>query len=151
MKKQVITMMAVLAFFATVAVTSIHAQGLTMSVTIPFDFAVGGKTLPAGEYYLQRAADGARPVTQIRSRDNKELGIYLPQSHPVQDIRVQLESQSQLVFNKYGDQYFLSQVWLFGRRIGEELPKTSKERVLQREIARTLRKAESVAIAGKSN
>jgi hypothetical protein len=148
MKKQAITMMAVVVFFVTLAVTSVQAQGVNMSVTIPFDFTVGGKTLPAGEYYLQRTADGARPVTQIRSRD-KILSIYLPQSHPVQDMEVPQESK--LVFNKYGDQFFLSQVWIFGRRIGEELPRTSKERGVQRNMAGAHRKAESVAIAGKLN
>jgi hypothetical protein len=149
MKKQLVTLMAVV-FFAALTVTSVQAQSLTMSVTIPFDFAVAGKTFPAGEYHLQRSTDGERVITQIRSKDNA-LSMYLPQSHPVQDIKIQLESKSKLVFNKYGDQFFLSQVWIFGRRIGEEFPKTTRERVLQREMARNQRNAERIAVAGKSN
>jgi hypothetical protein len=149
MKKQLVTLMAVV-FFAALTVTSVQAQGLTMSVTIPFDFAVADKTFPAGEYFLQRSTDGERVLTQIRSKD-EALRIYLPQSHPVQDIKVQLESKSKLVFNKYGDQFFLSQVWIFGRRVGEEFPKTTRERVLQREMARNQVKPERIAVAGKSN
>ena len=149
MKKQLVTLMAVV-FFAALTVTSAQAQSLTMSVTIPFDFAVAGKTFPAGEYHLQRSTDGERVITQIRSKDNA-LSMYLPQSHPVQDIKIQLETKSKLVFNKYGDQFFLSQVWIFGRRIGEEFPKTTQERVLQREMARNQRKAERIAVAVKSN
>jgi hypothetical protein len=137
-------------FFAALTVTSVHAQGLTMSYTIPFDFDVGGKTLPAGEYYLQRSMDNSRVVTQICNRD-KTLRIYLPQTHPVQDLEVQLDSKSKLVFNRYGDQFFLSQVWVLERRIGEELPKNAKERHLQREMASAGRKPASVAIAAKSN
>jgi hypothetical protein len=149
MKKHLITLMAVV-FFAALTVTSVHAQGLTMSVTIPFDFAVGDKTLPAGEYYFQRTMDNSRVVTQIRSRD-KTLSIYLPQTHPVQDLNVQLDSKSKLVFNKYGDQFFLSQVWVLERRIGEELPKTSQERRNQREIAGRAGKPETITIAATSN
>jgi hypothetical protein len=138
------------AFFAALAVTSVHAQGSTMSVTIPFDFAVAGKTLPAGEYYFQRSMDNSRVVTQIRSRE-KTLSIYVPQTHPVQDLEVQRDSKSKLVFNKYGDRFFLSQVWIFGRSIGEELPKTATERHLQREMAGRAGKAEKITLAAKTN
>jgi hypothetical protein len=149
MKKNLITLMAMV-FFAALTVTSVQAQGSTMSVTIPFDFAVAGKTLPSGEYYFQRNMDNSRVVTQILSRD-KTLSIYVPQTHPVQDIGRQLDSNSKLVFSKYGDQFFLSQVWIFGRRIGEELPKTAKERRLQTEIAGRAGKGETITIAAKSN
>lgn len=149
MKKQLITMMAAVAFFATLAVTSIQAQNAgNMSVSIPFDFAVSGKTLPAGEYYVQRSAEGARVVTTISNRD-KTRAVYLPQTHPVQTNKVQ--SESKLVFNKYGDQFFLSQVWISGRSAGDELAKTARERGLQKEIARSQQKPESVVIAGKAN
>ena len=149
MKKQVITMMASVAFFATLAITSVQAQNAgTVSVSIPFDFAVSGKTLPAGEYYVQRSAEGARVVTTIRNRD-KTKAVYLPQTHPVQTNEIQ--SESKLVFNKYGDQYFLSQVWISGRSAGDELAKTARERGLQNEIAKSQQKPETVVIAGKAN
>jgi hypothetical protein len=147
MKKQVITMMAVVAFLAMLAVTSVKAQNAgNMSISIPFDFALSGKTLPAGEYYLQRSTEGAQVVVQIRSRD-RVLVVYLPQTHPIQNSEIQAEPK--LLFNKYGDQFFLSQVWLSGRSTGEELSKTARERGLQRDFARYQRKPERVAIAAK--
>src|SRR5437660_7368329 len=109
MKKQVITVMAVAMFFAALAVASVRSQDAgTISVNIPFDFAVSGKTLSAGQYYLQQSTDGARVVTQIRRRDETQ-GVYLPQTYPVQ----------------------------------EELPKTSKERLLQSEMAKQRSKPET--------
>ena len=147
MKKHLITLMAAV-FIGALTVVSAHAQGMTMTVTIPFDFGVGDKTFPAGEYYLLRSIDGQRVVTQIRSRD-KTMSMYLPLTHPVQDLNVQLDSKSKLVFNKYGDQFFLSQVWVLERRIGEELPKTARERGLQRDIARRAGKPETITIAAK--
>ena len=149
MKKQVITMMAVVVFFATLAVTSAQAQNAgNMSVSIPFDFAVAGKTLPAGDYNVRRSIEGNRELTAIRNQDKTEA-VYLPQTHPLQTNEVQ--SQSKLVFNKYGNQYFLSQVWISGRTVGQELSRTAKERDLQRDMAGAHHKAESVAIAGKLN
>jgi hypothetical protein len=149
MQKRAITIMAVVVFFATLAVTSVRAQNAgTISVSIPFDFAVAGKALPAGEYNVRRSIEGNRELTAIRNREKTEA-VYLPQTHPVQTSEVQ--SESKLVFNKYGSQYYLSQVWISGRTVGQELSKTAKERGLQREMAGTHRKAESVAIAGKLN
>jgi hypothetical protein len=149
MKKQVITIMAVAVFFATLAVTSAQAQNAgNMSVSIPFDFAVAGKTLPAGDYNVRRSIEGNRELTAIRNRDKTEA-VYLFQTHPVQTNEVQ--SESKLVFNKYGNEYFLSQVWISGRTVGQELSKAAKERGLQRDMAGAHRKADSVAIAGKLN
>ena len=149
MKKQIITVMAVAMFCATLAVASVRAQGAgNMSVNIPFDFTIAARTLPAGEYYLQRSIDGPRVVMQIRSRDKAD-GVYLPQTHPMQGGEIQAESK--LVFNKYGNQYFLSQVWIAGRSSGEELTKTSREQLLRREIAARAIKRERVTVAAKLN
>lgn len=148
MKKQVMTVMVVAMFFAMLAVASVQAQGAgTMSVTIPFDFAVAGKTLPAGKYYLQRSTEGARVVTQIRSRDKTD-GVYLPETHPVQGSEIQAESK--LVFNKYGDQYFLSQVWISGNKTGSELFKSRKERALVQQLAQRAVKPETIAVADRA-
>lgn len=149
MKKQVLTIVAVISCLATLVVTPVQAQNAgNMSVSIPFDFAVSGKTLPAGEYYVQRSTEGTRVVTTIRNRDNTKA-VYLPQTHPVQANEIQ--SESKLVFNKYGNQFFLSQVWTSGRSAGEELAKTARERGLKQEIAKSHQKPESVVIAGKAN
>ena len=70
MKKQAITVIAVAMFFATLAVASVQAQNAgNISVTIPFDFTVSGKTLPAGDYDLRRTIEGPRVVLQIRGRE----------------------------------------------------------------------------------
>ena len=147
MKKQAITVIAVAMFFATLAVASVQAQNAgNISVTIPFDFTVSGKTLPAGDYDLRRTIEGPRVVLQIRGRA-KDLSVYLPQTNPVQGNEIQAESK--LIFNKYADQYFLSQVWISGRSSGAELPKTSRERLLQREMAQG-GKPETINVAIRS-
>jgi hypothetical protein len=146
MKKQVITIMAVVILFATLCVASIQAQDSgTMLVTIPFDFVVSNQTLPAGEYYVRRSVQGPRVLTQISAR-HKTAGAYLS-TRPIEDREIQ--EKSKLVFNKYGDQYFLSQVWTAGYRTGQELGRTNQERARQRDFARQAVKRETISIAGR--
>jgi hypothetical protein len=47
-------------------------------------------------------------------------------------------NKTKLVFNLYGKQYFLSQIWVAGEHLGHQLPKTSREKELARDIAQNL-------------
>jgi frataxin-like iron-binding protein CyaY len=148
MKRQMITMVAIATFLTMLAVASVHAQNAgDFAVSIPFEFAAAGKTLPAGDYYLRRTFDNARVVIRLESKNGSQ-SIYLA-THAVQNIEIQ--NQSKLVFNKYGEQAFLTQVWMAGRSTGEEMNKTGRERVLQREMARRGVKPEGVTIEAKAN
>jgi hypothetical protein len=44
-------------------------------------------------------------------------------------------NKTKLVFNRYGDQYFLSEIWVEGATRGRELPKTGREKEMAREFA----------------
>ena len=147
MKKKMTTLLAAATFAMTLAVASVHAQSAgSLSVTVPFQFAAAGKTLPAGDYYVRRTLDGARVILRIESKDGS-ISVYT-QTHGVQTSQIQDESK--LVFNKYGEQFYLSQVWAAGRSTGEELTRTSQERVLRHETAK-FGKPETIMIAAKSN
>jgi len=41
-------------------------------------------------------------------------------------------NSASLIFNRYGNEYFLSQVWAKGGSVGRGLPKTRAERELER-------------------
>ena len=146
MKKQVMTIMAVTVFFTALAVTSVQAQvSGNMTITIPFDFVVSGTTLPAGKYYLQ--ANASRFPMQIRGVD-KNQSAFLPSTHSIQALEIQ--PWSRLVFNKYGNQYFLSQVWFSRTNAGLEVEKGGRERLVLRELASNRRKAEIVTVPYKA-
>ena len=145
MKNKVLTIMTAIALFMTLAAGSSYAQGAdVLKVNVPFDFAISSKKLAAGEYYLRRSVEGFRVVLQIRSKDNSQ-SVYLSTTLTVKMLGTQ--GDSKLVFNRYGDQFFLSQVWMAGRTDGQELIKTRRERLLQREIARGSGKPETISIA----
>jgi len=139
------TMMMIGALLVLSAVSA-HAQaGANFTVVVPFDFTVSGKTLPAGEYIVARSTQGSEGLV-IRARDGKG-GVYLlTKSIQTRDNQV----QTRVVFNRYNDQYFLSQVWISGRSTGRELHKSRQERALERELAARAAKPESIAVAGKA-
>lgn len=148
MKSRMISMVAVVVFVTTLAVASVHAQNAgDVTVTIPFEFSASGKTLPAGDYLVRRSFDGSQSVMRLESKQDS-VSIYLP-THAVQSNTIQ--EGSKLVFTKYGEQHFLSQVWTAGRSTGAELNKTNRERGLQQEIARRRAKPETVSVAVRSN
>jgi len=90
--------------------------------TIPFGFTAGNADLPAGKYTIERAG----PVGSVVIRNLEENdAVYLPVI-PAQDK--QREGKARLVFNKYGDQYFLTQVWTGNAQAGVHLRKSRRER-----------------------
>jgi hypothetical protein len=71
--------------------------------TVPFDFTVGRAHLPAGTYEISPLAQA---VILIRdSRTTKSVLTYFNSKEPSRG-----DSTPKLVFHRYGDKYFLSQV-----------------------------------------
>ena len=147
MKKYFMRIAALTLFVTTLAVASAHAQSPSSSqkVAIPFDFYAGAEKLPAGEYLV--STEASRTTMRIQRRDQSP-GAYLS-IRPIEGLRIQ--DQSKLVFHKYGEDYFLAQVWTAGRASGQELNRTSRQRRLDREIATRASKPESVAITMRAN
>lgn len=134
-------MMSVLGVLTTV---SAHAQaGKQLTVTIPFDFYVAGKTLPAGQYHVGRSTEDAEGLV-LRGTDGR-TGLFVL-TRGIQNEEVQRESR--LVFRRYGDQYFLGEVWISGRSTGRELPSSRKERLTKQESAKHGGNPEKVAVVG---
>lgn len=114
------------------AVASASAQSFTnIRANIPFDFTVGGKTLPAGKYTVQRINPNSADTLLIRSEDGKAGAIGL--TNAVQASTS--PAQAKLIFHRYGNSYFLSEVWTDGDDIGRRLLKSRSERELDQELA----------------
>jgi len=108
-----------------VAAVSVMAQTpRTKSTTIPFSFNVGEKTLPAGEYTVARFRRDSEVVWLVESRDGRDKALI--NTNPLRANET--ESKGKLVFRRYGDRYFLSQIWTPGNA-GRELrrPKSISE------------------------
>lgn len=106
MKNQVLRSIAILGLFV-LAVATVHAQTPSrVEVNIPFTFSAGKATLKAGAYSVKRVSNSA---LAIRSADGGTTALV---NAPLTIGSRDSKPGERLVFNKYGDRYFLSQVWL---------------------------------------
>lgn len=118
MKKQALKTFTMLSLLLTLTAVSVSAQFQRSKVAnIPFSFIVGGRTLPAGEYTVKSNRKDHDDVWLVQSRDGHASALFTTMS--VRSIEIQ--EKSKLVFHKYGDRYFLSQIWTLGDISGREL------------------------------
>ncbi len=146
MRKRVCRLFATLGVFAMLmASVPVRAQSTTVvgRVNIPFSFIINNRTIPAGEYTIERPLQGTDQAILIRRGDGRAIGMFL--THSVQTSAS--SDLGKLVFHRYGDQYFLSQVWTGGDNVGLELTRSRRERVLQREMAARAADYQSVTLA----
>src|SRR4029077_14969923 len=84
---------------------SAYAQTVNLKADVPFNFIIRGETLPAGQYTIQGLGNG--PVISVRGPNPKANTIVLSQ----RCASVNAAKLSKLVFHRYGDRYFLAQLW----------------------------------------
>lgn len=114
------------------------AQTVPVRVAVPFDFIVGDQRLPAGEYRVSILNDSALQLLRTDGSTVANVVTTYVSGRPNQD------STPRLVFHRYGDRRFLSQVWTGEVNMGHELLTSASEL----EYAR-MTKQESMTVAAK--
>ena len=104
------------------ATASAYAQTGVVKANVPFNFIVEKTQVPAGEYLIQNLSTSGLAMS-IQSSDRKMVKVVLPNACESS----QAQPKTKLVFHRYGDQYFLSQIWTAGNNRGSELPKSRRE------------------------
>lgn len=117
--------------------TRAQMPGTSMRANIPFDFMVRGKMLPAGNYEIRRISDEPNGLLIRNINDKHDHAMF--ETEPVEG---QAPNHSEVVFHRYGDTYFLSEVLTAGEQTGRELPPPREERQLRREMASNSNNAE---------
>ena len=134
MSNQIVKRLAMLTLVVGLALAgatvSANGQSASMFVTadIPFDFIVANKTLASGKYTVRETSANANALT-IRSDDGKSAVIRLSNSA----VEKSKERNARLVFHRYGQQYFLAEVWS-GDNYGQKLLRCDKERHARQEF-----------------
>jgi len=142
MKKKAYTLIAMIVFVGALAVAA-HAQTnsrIALIANIPFQFNIGNKTLPAGDYIVRSISDDySTVVLRIETRDGRTNAMLVT-------FTVQGKAQrGRLVFHRYGSQYFFAQAWVDGDSAGLEAEKSRTERGAERKLA-TIKMATELAI-----
>jgi hypothetical protein len=104
MKQYSKTLVAIILLLGLAGAVKAEAETADI-VTVPFEFVVGAKVLPAGTYTVRNLSADKSSTLVISSRDHGTSMFVLPY---VGDNVV--TDKPELSFNKVGDHYFLSSI-----------------------------------------
>jgi hypothetical protein len=129
-----LTMLSLVSMFTLcAAVASANAQLIyPVRAKIPFDFSVGDKKLQAGQYTFSRVSADSK-IMLVSSADANTRVFQSTIGTQV----LTAKNESKLVFHRYGDQYFLEQIWTAGERGGTQVPESRSERNIRKQLAQT--------------
>lgn len=140
MKKQISRALLGLAATLMLGVAAVAQVSHTVVIRVPFDFVAGEKRMPAGSYTVRRIRSDAESALLIRSEDGRATAVILTNTGDPQP------RAAALVFRQHGDRHFLAEVSMPGAASTRELPKSSAERRLERELAEQHKADESKSV-----
>jgi hypothetical protein len=134
--KKIATHTLMIAGVLVMAAVVTSAQTVGLRVDVPFQFHVGEKVLPAGEYLILAPQGGTLRI----SGPNGAAGIAT--TNRVSGHRP--DGPGQIDFNCYGQHCFLSQFWTARTETGEEVIKGK----LERDLANSKEQFATIALRG---
>jgi hypothetical protein len=115
------------------------AQTTQLNVTVPFEFFAGDTVLPAGNYDVESIDPWGGKALSIHNVTSNAGTLLLSNSCQL----AKTSDSNKLVFYRYGQRYFLAEIWTAGTNIGREMPLNQR----QTELARKQQKSEVVLMA----
>ncbi len=127
---------------ATLLVSAGAFAQVLEQATIPFDFTVGQRSFPAGNYVVVRVAPG---ILEVRGWKGKQLLRAVTNVSPNQLVR---DNPHKLVFHVYSNQYFLSEIRpAVGEASGRLWPSGLERRLQQEQAAAGSQRTTQVALS----
>ncbi len=107
---------------ALAGVVAVHAADRAITVKVPFNFYVGPTVMPEGAYRVDEVSNGAVVALKTMHAAKAITTYNLTGKSPSEPPR--------LVFRRYGDTYFLAEVWAGDGSIGHALSRSAREKEL---------------------
>ena len=104
----------------------LRAQRVSFKAHVPFAFVAAGQRLDAGEYGIECGVMPGQLAVKAGRMKEPVVVNCMPLSAGARP------EHSALVFRRYGDQFFLSEVWAPGTASGSQIPPCHRERELAR-------------------
>lgn len=123
-------LLAALAVAGLLTLSPLSAQSRAVDFNIPFQFYVGDTALPAGQYGIAFDHSFNRILVSATSLDDAVWILPQRVSGKGQDLQAAAVT---LKFHRYGDAYYLREVWRNGREEGLSVPMTKTEKRAARE------------------
>jgi hypothetical protein len=119
----------VIALFFALTMYSTQAQAQIIGdidVNIPFQFHVGSTRLPPGEYRIHVLDNSDLSTMEITSMDRTVSALF-----QVEQADINSEpTKTELIFNKYGNRYFLARMFDEGNPSGSQVAESHYEKKL---------------------
>lgn len=114
-----------LVFALTIYPTPAHAQILgDLEAKVPFQFHVGDTKFPAGEYRIHVLDNGDPSAMEISSADGTTCALFEVQNTDASPV----SDNTELIFNRYGNRYFLAKLFEPGSSNGSQVAESRYEK-----------------------
>ena len=131
MKRQFLLLVAI-AVFATAFTTNASGQtGKIVTVNVKFDFQIGDRRYPAGKYRIESIGRQQDNILQIRSVADTKESQFIVANHST-TVKTQAPK---LVFEKYGQNYFLRNIVLESGQWGYSIRPSRGQRESEKQLA----------------
>jgi hypothetical protein len=122
---QLLSFFIALVFALSIHPAKAHAQIIgELEVDIPFQFYAGNAKLPAGKYILHMLDNSDLRTMEISTADGSTSALFEVEGAEANSV----PPKSELIFNKYGNRYFLARVFDEGNPDGSKVPKSPYEK-----------------------
>ena len=126
MKRNLITILSLVVMSLLLNATAVYAQSYAKA-EVPFAFNVGAKQLPAGSYEIRVLSQSPNQI-MIRNTESTAAALSVARNEGPRD------TESKLVFDRIGTQYFLTEVWKGFVAGGMIVPTSKHEQELKKEL-----------------
>jgi hypothetical protein len=115
---------------ASTQTAAAQSSSTVAQANIPFAFQAGNEQMPAGQYRVVRESTS---LVLLSGPSHAEDFIVMHAA-----ISLKAPSNGKIVFHRYGDKYYLSQIWTAGETTGLEATKcrAEKESMKQTRVAK---------------
>jgi hypothetical protein len=130
--RHLLSLFVALVFALTIYPSRAHAQIIdTLEANIPFQFHAGNTKLPPGNYSIHMLENSDLKFMEITSADGSTSALF--EVHETDASSA--PAKSELIFNKYGNRYFLSKLFDEGNPSGNEVVESAYEKKVSQAAA----------------
>jgi hypothetical protein len=104
--------------------------GYGVRANVPFDFYVGNSKMSAGEYTIKQSNYGSGQLLVQKKDGHNSAYAFSDSAAPKSS-----DSSGKLVFHRYNNEYFLSEIWSGGNETGQVINRSKKELELKADVA----------------
>jgi hypothetical protein len=123
--RRLLPLFIALVFALTIHPAKAHAQiAGELEADIPFQFHAGNTKLPPGKYIIRTLDGSDLHILEISSADGSTSALFDVDGTVANSV----PAKSELVFNKYGNRYFLDKLFDEGSQDGSQVPESNYEK-----------------------